>query len=1469
MKSNFDFLMVDEMFKPFHKKAFEMEKNYAAGQFGIAIATSRTIAENIAKEELDQNYVILGSRDGFDDFIRKLKSRKLASDDILTKFYMIKRHGNAATHEIDDHTKEEALRVVRNVYYILKWFFIRRLPEYADQVSLQKFIEPREDPVYQTAERKVIYVQNVDRKMHLPLYEGAEKVGETSFDDFEIDASPNSDDLHEVADRRIRKYMTTAGLNYEVPWVELAYRKKDRTWFRDSDVHTVLRRSGIRNKPGLDGDEWFETDVETVKAAIKAVKEGKSSITEPVSNDAVKIVLRPEQEEAITKTQTCFKKKDRMLWNAKMRFGKTITALELIKRSRYQHVLIMTHRPVVDEGWFTDFKKVGLHNAGYLYGSKQHGSSLEDILKSEKPYVFFASLQDLRGSELVGGKQGDKNRELFGNDWNLVIVDEAHEGTQTGLAQRVMEQVVGKNTKVLELSGTPFNIIDQYDEDQVFVWDYTMEQRAKRTWKFTHPEEKNPYAGLPAVQMYTSEMSRQFKDARFLSYDKKVFNFKEFFRVNENGEFVYEDYVRQFLRNITSPNDKNNYPFATKEFRNNLRHTLWILPGIKEANALERLLNEDPVFGMDYIVVNVVRNGDNESGLATDDEMKMVRDAIGPHPENTRTITLTVRKMTTGVTVKEWTGVLFLSNTNSAMQYLQAAFRAQTPYSSEGFGVKTNCYIFDFAPDRALTVMAEASKLNTGVGKLTTGEQRKKMGDLLNFLPIIGEKGQGMKPYDVDDLLTQIKRVYAEKAVRTGFDDDSIYSDAMLMLNEADVREFNDLKTIVGQTKAEKKRMLLDVNSQGLTENEYNMANKGKKKPKKKRTPREEEAIRKLNELKKQRKTMISILRSVSIRIPMLIYGMDIDIDKDVNIKKFVNMVDDKSWVEFMPKGVTKELFKKFIKYYDPEVFIEAGRIIRRRVKALDSLDPMERVEKIAEIFSTFRNVDKETVLTPWRVVNMHMGKTLGGYSFYDDDYNNTTVEGKNAAHWVNTEYTDRIFKSDSSQNNNVRILEINSKTGLYPLYATMSLYYREYLKMVDESAGKFSLEDERKIWQKILRENIFVVAKTEMAKTITQRTLSGYLDMDTNVEFVDNIVEDAKEDVGKEAEKIEGVFGGMKFDVVIGNPPYQDKTKGKQEKYAPPIYNEFMDLSYNLADIVTLITPARFLFDAGSTPKIWNRKMLDDEHFKVIYYEADSGKVFPRTEIKGGVAISLRDSNENFGSIGTFIAYDELKSIKKKVNIKEDSERLPNYIHVQNKFDLDSLYEDHPQYRKIIGSDGTDKRFRNNIFEKIDAFTEERKHETDIKVLGVINNKRVWRYIDRKYVDMDHENINKYKVLVPRSNGSGALGEVLSTPLIGEPLIGYTQTFIGIGAFDSYDEAEAALKYVKGRFARTMLGILKVTQDNNKATWNEVPMQDFTANSDIDWTKSIEDIDKQLYRKYNLSEEEIEFIETKVQAMK
>ncbi len=1456
MESNFQFLVKDPDTQVLFDTAKDIEDLYATGKFSNELESIRKVVEYVARQLLDLNYVAMNDHSTFNDCLSKIRVKGLAPNDILQDFYDLKGVGNSAAHTLQKYSKHEALDALKKMYDILAWFG----GLYMDEEPDSEFIEPKERNLYKTtAERKVIYVQTGEWDQ----YKGAEKVGETTTDDLEINSRPNSDDLRNVANQRVKQYMKTSGIPFTVQWAELAYRKKDHSWFHDYDVHDVLERSGVKKSKKLEGNEWFNTDVETVKQAIKAVKEGRKSINAPLKLDIGKIKLRPEQKEAITKTKKAFKRYDKMLWNAKMRFGKTLSALQLIKEEKYQHVLIMTHRPVVDEGWFEDFRKIGMPDAGYLYGSKKTSEDISYLLKSDKPYVYFASLQDLRGSEEVGGKQGDKNHEIFDNEWDLVIVDEAHEGTQTDLAQKVTDEVVTEgHTKLLELSGTPFNILDQYDEDQVYTWDYVMEQQAKLNWSIDHPNEPNPYEGLPKVSMYTFEMSRNFKEAQFMNEDKQSFNFKEFFRVDDQGKFVYESKVKQFLRNITTPDSRTNYPFSTAEFRNSLRHTLWILPGVKEANALEDLMKQDPVFGMDYKIVNVVRNGD-DNGVASESDIDKVNAAMKPDPATTKTITLTVRKMTTGVTIKPWTGVVFLSNTNSAMQYLQAAFRAQTPYSSPTFGEKTNCYIFDFAPDRALTVMAETSQLNTGVGKRTTGAQKDKMAQLLNFLPIIGETGQSMKPFKVDSLLAKIKRVYAEKAVRTGFDDDSLYSDELLMLDDVDLNDFNDLKSKVGTTKAEKKKIEININDQGLTDEEYDTANRAEKKPKKERTPEEEAALEKMRKLKKQRKTMISILRSISIRIPMMIYGMDIDINEDVDIRKFIDLVDPLSWKEFMPQDVTKDLFKKFIKYYDPDVFIEAGRIIRRKTKELDKLDPMERAEKLALIFGTFRNPDKETVLTPWRVVNMHLGKTLGGFNFYDEDYQYTTKDGKGIRDWRETEYTNRIFNPDS------HILEINSKTGLYPLYAALSIYYREYMSLISQSGGKFSLEDQRMIWQRVLRENIFVVAKTPMAKEITQRTLSGYLDMDTNIVFVNRIAEDAKENPKLEAKKIKGLFGNMKFDVVIGNPPYQDTNTG--ENYSAPIYNEFMDLAFNLSDLVTLITPARFLFNAGGTPKSWNNKILNDPHFKVVFYSAKSNTIFPRTDIKGGVAISLRDINKDFGAIKVFTPYPILNSIYRKVS-KLSNRSLSEIITNRGLYKYSKkAYDEEPSELAKT----SDRRIAPSSFERMPKlFTDEKPkdgHEY-IRLLGRLNNKRVYKWFRRDYVK-ETSNIDKYKVLVPKANGSGAIGEVLSTPLIGEPLIGepligFTEVFISVGETDSYEEAVAILKYIKTKFARALLGVLKVTQNNPKETWNCVPLQNFTPNSDIDWTKSIPEIDQQLYKKYGLSDEEIKFIETKVQAM-
>ena len=340
-----------------------------------------------------------------------------------------------------------------------------------------------------------------------------------------------------------------------------------------------------------------------------------------------------------------------------------------------------------------------------------------------------------------------------------------------------------------------------------------------------------------------------------------------------------------------------------------------------------------------------------------------------------------------------------------------------------------------------------------------------------------------------------------------------------------------------------------------------------------------------------------------------------------------------------------------------------------------------------------------------------------------------------------------------------------------------------------------------------------------------------------------------------------------MKFDFVIGNPPYQTETVGEQKNFASSIYPFFMDSAYSISDKVELITPARFLFNVGNTSKTWNKKMLSDNHFKVLHFEMSSKNVFPNTDIKGGVAITYRDSSKDFGAIDVFTSFDELNKILNKVKNKIDRS-MSDIIYVQNRFNSDVLFKEHPECKSQLGSEGKDLRLESNIFEKTQLFFDTPKSDNDLEIVGISNLKRVRKYINQNYISKNHENLSKYKVLIPASNGSGALGEVLSTPLIGTPLIGYTRSFIGIGAFEQQDVAENCMKYVKTKFARAMLGVLKVTQGNKGNVWKYVPVQDFTDESDIDWGKSIAEIDQQLYMKYGLTEDEISFIESHVKEM-
>lgn len=347
----------------------------------------------------------------------------------------------------------------------------------------------------------------------------------------------------------------------------------------------------------------------------------------------------------------------------------------------------------------------------------------------------------------------------------------------------------------------------------------------------------------------------------------------------------------------------------------------------------------------------------------------------------------------------------------------------------------------------------------------------------------------------------------------------------------------------------------------------------------------------------------------------------------------------------------------------------------------------------------------------------------------------------------------------------------------------------------------------------------------------------------------------------------------GKKFYAVIGNPPYQEQTDSESTRM-PPIYHEFMEQSYQVSDKVELITPARFLFNAGYTPKAWNRKMLDDPHLKVLDYKQKSDEVFPNTDIKGGVAVTLRDADADFGAISIFTAYNELNSIVRKT-LANSTSFLNDIVYPALSYKATAaMTEEHrellPRMKSKADPDPQNLRLRTNAFENLhELFFEQNPDDgrSYIELLGLVAGKRVYRWINSQYVDAP-DNLNFYKVILPASNGSGVLGEVLSTPLVGKPLVGHTQTFISIGRFKDGLEAENCLKYVKSKFLRTMLGVLKITQHNPPEKWGYVPLQDFTSASDIAWTQSVADIDHQLYAKYGLDDEEIQFIESHVKEM-
>lgn len=602
----------------------------------------------------------------------------------------------------------------------------------------------------------------------------------------------------QTPEQRIKQQTHTADIIPRLLWKSFArYTDNSGDCFRDSDFHAFLEiDKGVKRK---DGDEkkkeWFQITKDTSRDYFD---EFASRGTLSAQEQKRSYTLRQEQAEAVRMTKAYFEAGgEEFLWNAKPRFGKTLTAYDLVCQMGCKNVLIVTNRPSIANAWAEDFQKFIAWQHNLCFVSDTDALSGKPGVISREEYstrmtqhfldtgedlgmVAFESLQGLKGSIYFGGKYDKLKwmaKDKGGVEFDLLIIDEAQEGIDTDRTDRAFRNISRKHT--LYLSGTPFKALAsaRFSKSQIFNWSYADEQERKDNWT---GEESNPYEPLPRMAMYTYQMSNMIRD-RIGHVDLEgeestdyAFDLNEFFATGENGRFLHEAEVKKFLLALST---QEKYPFSTPELRKELSHTLWYLNRIQSVEALEKLLKRDEPDNpfREYHIVKVV--GDGSSNEDDDDTTKKnynrVRAGIATHE---KTITLTVGQLTVGVTVPEWSGVLMLCNLKSPSSYMQAAFRAQNPCMLTVNGdtfQKETAYVFDFDPARTLIIFDEFANNLTAdtVNGLGTTEQRKvNILRLLNFFPVIGEDDEGtMVELDAASVLSIPRRLKCTEVVRSGF----------------------------------------------------------------------------------------------------------------------------------------------------------------------------------------------------------------------------------------------------------------------------------------------------------------------------------------------------------------------------------------------------------------------------------------------------------------------------------------------------------------------------------------------------------------------------------------------------------------------------------------------------------------------------------------------------------------------------
>lgn len=644
---------------------------------------------------------------------------------------------------------------------------------------------------------------------------------------------------------RIKEQTHTVGIKPVLKWHKNATFEGTNETFTDKDFHGYLKKLGVERD---DHTEWFKIDPDLAKSYFNKFREDRGIVEG--NQDPIGYKLRYEQEEAVSKTIEYFNSHENgeFLWNAKPRFGKTLSTYDLCMKMGLSNILVVTNRPAIANSWYEDYVKFVGPKSGYYFVSHidslkdrtyvlDRSQYLEKAIEDEnlRGCIEFVSLQDIKGSKYFGGDvNNDKLRELSGDldkngkqigmIWDILVIDEAHEGVDTFKTDLAFKYIKRRHT--LHLSGTPFKALarDKFAEDAIYNWTYADEQRAKKDWDRLS-EEENPYEVLPKLNLYTYQMSELIREkvesgiALDGEGEEYAFDLNEFFSTKESGKFVYEKDVDKFLDALVS---QEKFPFSTEDLRREIKHSFWILNRVDSAKELARKLKQHPVF-KEYNIILAAGDG----RLDNDDENKKAYDeVVEAIKKYDKTITLSVGQLTTGITIPEWTAVLMLNNMKSPALYMQAAFRSQNPclfYENGKSFRKKNAYVFDFDPARTLTIFEEfANDLlsDTSGGRGDSETRKKHVRELLNFFPVYGEDKDGeMILLDAEKVLSIPRRIHATEVLNRGFMSNFLFANISNIFSApAEVRDIlNKVKT------ADEGKKIKNVEVEDYTPDELNL----------------------------------------------------------------------------------------------------------------------------------------------------------------------------------------------------------------------------------------------------------------------------------------------------------------------------------------------------------------------------------------------------------------------------------------------------------------------------------------------------------------------------------------------------------------------------------------------------------------------------------------------------------------------